>query len=122
MRLCSRLGKWTCLRYGRGAAASSDALFLRFIGAPARELAPPNPLIMPARTLEDAYADADAYNPDSHFDTVDRRADISLLTPLVRALDSLTTPGRADRAVRDPVAPVAIGGAETATALSGTPN
>lgn len=47
----------------RGAAASSDALFLRFVGAPAGELAAPNPLVVPARTLEDAYAYADAHNP-----------------------------------------------------------
>ena len=45
------------------AAASSDAAFLRFVGAPAGELAPPNPLEIPARTLEEAYAYADAHNP-----------------------------------------------------------
>jgi outer membrane protein len=43
--------------------ASSDAIFLRFVGAPAGDLVPPNPLVIPARTLEDAYVYADANNP-----------------------------------------------------------
>jgi outer membrane protein len=47
----------------QGQAASSDASFLRYIGAPAGNLAPPNPLVLPVRTLEDAYAYADAHNP-----------------------------------------------------------
>jgi outer membrane protein len=47
----------------QGATASSDALFLRFVGAPAGELAVPSQLAIPARTLEDAYAYADANNP-----------------------------------------------------------
>jgi outer membrane protein len=45
------------------AAGSRDAAFLRFVGAPAGELAAPNPLQVPARTLEDAYLYADAHNP-----------------------------------------------------------
>lgn len=47
----------------QGGATSSDAVFLRFVGAPAGQLAPPNPLLIPARTLEDAYVFADANNP-----------------------------------------------------------
>lgn len=45
------------------AAGASDAQFLRFVGAPAGELRQPNPLNLPVRTLEDAYAYADAHNP-----------------------------------------------------------
>jgi len=47
----------------QGAAASSDALFLRVIGAPAGDLAAPNPLVIPSGTIEDAYALAAAQNP-----------------------------------------------------------
>ena len=45
-------------------AASSEATFVRMIGAPAAaELAPPNPLDLPVRTLEEAYAYAETHNP-----------------------------------------------------------
>jgi len=44
-------------------AASSEATFLRMVGAPAGELVPPNPLQLPARQLEEAYAYAELHNP-----------------------------------------------------------
>lgn len=43
--------------------ANSEAAFLAAIGPPAGALAPPNPLAMPVRTLEEAYAYADAHSP-----------------------------------------------------------
>lgn len=46
-----------------GAAASSDAVFLRQVGAPAGELDPPHPLTTPVQTLEDAYVHGDRHNP-----------------------------------------------------------
>lgn len=45
------------------SAASSEASFLRFVGAPAGELAQPNPLAIPVQTLEEAYAYAEVRNP-----------------------------------------------------------
>jgi outer membrane protein len=61
--------------------------------------------------LEHKYLlpDAQDYDPQEHYDDVKSQADIPLLTPLVRALDSVTTPPRADRPVRDPAAPIAAG-------------
>lgn len=47
----------------QGRAASSDATFLRIVGAPAGDLAAPNPLRIPALTIEDAYVYADSHNP-----------------------------------------------------------
>ena len=47
----------------QSAAAASEAAFLRYVGASAGELAPPNPLVVPARTLEDAYVYAADHNP-----------------------------------------------------------
>lgn len=47
----------------QAAAGSSEAAFLRYIGSPAGELAEPNPLTMPVRTIEDAYAYAADHNP-----------------------------------------------------------
>lgn len=44
-------------------AASSDARFLSVVGAPAGELAQPNPLIVPVATLEEAYAYAERHDP-----------------------------------------------------------
>lgn len=44
-------------------AASSEAAFLATVGAPAGVLAAPNPLAIPVRTLEEAYAQADANSP-----------------------------------------------------------
>jgi len=44
--------------------ASGEARFLSVIGAPpAASLAPPSPLAIPARTLEDAYAHAERHSP-----------------------------------------------------------
>lgn len=51
------------LAVAKRAAASSEAEFVRTVGAPAGELIPPNPLQVPARSLEDAYAFADKNNP-----------------------------------------------------------
>lgn len=63
--------------------------------------------------LEQQYLlpDAERYDPEAHFRKVDDNGDFPLLTPLVRALDSATTPSRADRPLRDPAAPVAVDGA-----------
>lgn len=47
----------------RRAAAGSEALFLRVAGAPAGAAAAPNPLDLPVRTLEEAYAFAETHNP-----------------------------------------------------------
>jgi outer membrane protein len=44
-------------------AASSEATFAQKIGAPAGTLAAPNPLDLPVRTLEEAYAYAEANSP-----------------------------------------------------------
>jgi outer membrane protein len=55
--------------------------------------------------------DAPTYDPGWHHQRVQNQADVPLLTPAIRALDSLTTRPRADRAVRDPAAP--LGSAET---------
>ena len=51
------------LEVARGTAASSEATFLSTVGAPAGELAAPNPLVVPVQTLEDAYVFAEAHNP-----------------------------------------------------------
>lgn len=45
------------------SAANSEAAFLSAVGAPAGALAAPNPLAVPVRTLEEAYAFADAHSP-----------------------------------------------------------
>lgn len=47
----------------RRAAAGSEASFLRTVGAPAGEIAAPNPLELPVRTLEEAYVFAETHNP-----------------------------------------------------------
>jgi outer membrane protein len=47
----------------RRAAAGSEASFLRVVGAPAGQGAAPNPLQLPAQTLEDAYTFAELHNP-----------------------------------------------------------
>lgn len=47
----------------RRAAAGSEALFLRVVGALPGAIAAPNPLDLPVRTLEDAYVYAEAHNP-----------------------------------------------------------
>lgn len=44
-------------------AASSEATFVQKVGVPAGTLAAPNPLQLPVRTLEEAYAYAEAHNP-----------------------------------------------------------
>jgi len=44
-------------------AASSEAAFAQKVGVPAGTLAAPNPLDLPVRTLEEAYAYAEANNP-----------------------------------------------------------
>ncbi|MDF8335526.1 TolC family protein, partial [Novosphingobium cyanobacteriorum] len=44
-------------------AASSEASFAQKVGAPAGTLAAPNPLDLPVRTLEEAYAYAEANSP-----------------------------------------------------------
>lgn len=44
-------------------AASSDARFLSIVGAPAGDLAQPNPLTVPVATLEEAYAFAEGHDP-----------------------------------------------------------
>jgi outer membrane protein len=44
-------------------AASSEATFLRMVGVPAGELVPPNPLQLPVRQLEEAYAYAETHSP-----------------------------------------------------------
>lgn len=47
----------------QAAAGTSEASFLRHVGAPAGDLALPAPLPVPAATLEDAYAYAIQHNP-----------------------------------------------------------
>lgn len=47
----------------RRSAASSEAQFISVIGAPAGELAQPNPLVIPAQGLDEAYATAEMNNP-----------------------------------------------------------
>ncbi len=44
-------------------AASSEAAFLRMVGVPAGDLVPPNPLQLPVRQLEEAYAFAETHSP-----------------------------------------------------------
>jgi outer membrane protein len=44
-------------------AASSEAAFVQKIGGPAGTLGAPNPLDLPVRTLEEAYAYAEGHNP-----------------------------------------------------------
>ncbi|OYU36262.1 MAG: type I secretion protein TolC [Novosphingobium sp. PASSN1] len=44
-------------------AASSEATFLRMVGVPAGELVPPNPLQLPMRQLEEAFAYAETHSP-----------------------------------------------------------
>ncbi len=44
-------------------AASSEASFLRMVGVPAGELVPPNPLQLPVRQLEEAYAYSEMHSP-----------------------------------------------------------
>lgn len=44
-------------------AASSEATFLRMVGVPAGDLVPPNPLQLPVRQLEEAYAYAETHSP-----------------------------------------------------------
>ena len=44
-------------------AASSEASFLRMVGVPAGDLVPPNPLQLPVRQLEEAYAYAELHSP-----------------------------------------------------------
>ncbi|WP_298191404.1 TolC family outer membrane protein [Novosphingobium sp.] len=44
-------------------AASSEASFLRMVGVPPGELVPPNPLQLPVRQLEEAYAFAETHSP-----------------------------------------------------------
>lgn len=56
------LGRAQLLRAKRDAA-SSEASFLRAVGTPAGELAAPNPLSLPVRSLEEAYAFAELHNP-----------------------------------------------------------
>ncbi|MFC3174639.1 TolC family protein [Novosphingobium bradum] len=51
------------LLVARSTAAASEAAFLRFVGAPAGDLAPPNPFAIPVRSLEEAYAFAADHNP-----------------------------------------------------------
>lgn len=47
----------------QGAQASSSATFLEIVGAPAGDLVPPNPLVVPAQSIESAYAYAERHNP-----------------------------------------------------------
>lgn len=44
-------------------AASSEANFLRMVGVPAGDLVPPNPLQLPVRQLEEAYAYSETHSP-----------------------------------------------------------
>jgi outer membrane protein len=44
-------------------AASSEASFLRMVGVPAGDLVPPNPLQLPVRQLEEAYAYSEMHSP-----------------------------------------------------------
>ena len=44
-------------------AASSEATFLRMVGVPAGDLVAPNPLQLPVRQLEEAYAFAETHSP-----------------------------------------------------------
>jgi outer membrane protein len=44
-------------------AASSEANFLRMVGVPAGDLVPPNPLQLPVRQLEEAYAYSEMHSP-----------------------------------------------------------
>lgn len=44
-------------------AASSEAAFLRMVGLPAGDLVPPNPLQLPVRQLEEAYAYSETHSP-----------------------------------------------------------
>jgi outer membrane protein len=51
------------LLVAKAQAATADAQFLRIVGAPAGELTDPNPLNIPARDLETAYALAQTQSP-----------------------------------------------------------
>ena len=51
--------------------------------------------------------DTPRYDDTRHLDAVRHRDDVPVLTPLLRALDGLTTPGNAVRQSRDPAAGIA---------------
>ncbi|MFA7586853.1 MAG: TolC family protein, partial [Novosphingobium sp.] len=51
------------LHLAHRTAANAEATFLAAIGAPAGDLASPNPLAMPVSSLEEAYAHAETNNP-----------------------------------------------------------
>lgn len=44
-------------------AATSEAAFVRLVGAPPGELVPPNPLQLPVRKIDEAYAYAELHSP-----------------------------------------------------------
>lgn len=67
---------------------------------------------MGALNQEYLLPDADSYDPEAHFAKAASKGDFPLVTPLVRGMDSLTTPSRSDRPIRDPAGPLAIEGAE----------
>ncbi|MET0192899.1 MAG: TolC family protein, partial [Hyphomicrobiaceae bacterium] len=69
--------------------------------------------------LEFLLPEAAGYRPQEHLRTVEGSADLPLVTPVVRALDSLLTPPRRDRAVRDPAAPLAVRAARAAQDQAG---
>jgi outer membrane protein len=64
---------------------------------------------MGALDFTDLLPDAGQYDATTHFDRVDGHADVPLLTPLVRAIDSLFSGPKLARPVRDPAADLGIG-------------
>lgn len=61
---------------------------------------------------DDLLPEAETYDPETHLARVEDNGDVPLLTPLVRALDSIAVPAMANRPVRDPAGHLAVGGAE----------
>jgi outer membrane protein TolC len=104
------------LQQRAGARTTLDVLNLardlldvrtRYVGAVANEYIARANLLSATGMLEASLLipDIDAYDPGAHLRQVDHRGDVPLLTPAVRALDSVATGGaRNDRVSRDPAA------------------
>ena len=58
------------------------------------------------------FPGAPAYDPDDHYRRTRNDGTVPILTPLVRALDSMFVGGGSNRAIRDPSAPVAAAGVQ----------
>jgi len=68
-----------------------------------------------ALRLDFLLPDARIYDPEVHYDRVKHAADVPLVTPLLRTLDSVALPKASDRTIRDPSGPLGSGGPTSAT-------